>query len=193
MIFAMCSLITNAKKSARKTRWLIQYQEICKQPSNSFRRYIYKETDLKIHPERSNIIRLCSKFSMENETVLPKQTQVVICWAGTVANSIAYHLVQNGWNDILVLEQKKWDYFAVFDDTTLTFFIVAWGYTSHFLADVFTDIFFVSLLSNWTMVYTTLVCICRYFWTAIWGTVVVTHYLLQKAILSVVVSVKIIT
>jgi shikimate 5-dehydrogenase len=44
---------------------------------------------------------------MGNETVLPRQTQVVICGAGTVANSVAYHLVQNGWNDILVLEQKK--------------------------------------------------------------------------------------
>jgi hypothetical protein len=25
-------------------------------------------------------------------------------------------LVQNGWNDILVLEQKKWGYFALFDN-----------------------------------------------------------------------------
>lgn len=107
MIFARCSLITIAKKSARETTWLVQYQEMCKQPSNSFSKYVYKETDLKIHTERSNVIRLCSNFNMGNETVLPKQTQVVVCGAGTVANSVAYHLVQNGWNDILVLEQKK--------------------------------------------------------------------------------------
>jgi glutamyl-tRNA reductase len=107
MIFARCSLIKIAKKSARETTWLLQYQEICKQPSYSFRRYVHKETDLKIHAERSNSIRLCSNFDMGSETVLPKQAQVVICGAGTVANSVAYHLVQNGWNDILVLEQKK--------------------------------------------------------------------------------------
>jgi hypothetical protein len=107
MIFAKCSLITVAKKSARETTCLLQYHEMCKQPSNSFRRYIHKETGLKIHTELSSIIRLCSNFSVGNETVLPKQTRVVICGAGTVANSVAYHLVQNGWNDILVLEQKK--------------------------------------------------------------------------------------
>lgn len=33
------------------------------------------------------------------------QAQVVIAGAGVVANSVAYHLVLNGWNDILVLEQ----------------------------------------------------------------------------------------
>ncbi|XP_067001335.2 pyruvate dehydrogenase phosphatase regulatory subunit, mitochondrial [Anabrus simplex] len=42
-----------------------------------------------------------------SEALLPKQAQVVICGAGTVANSVAYHLTQNGWNDIVVLEQQK--------------------------------------------------------------------------------------
>ncbi|KAK7864281.1 hypothetical protein R5R35_009540 [Gryllus longicercus] len=45
--------------------------------------------------------------STGSDTILPKQAQVVICGAGTVANSVAYHLVQNGWNDIVVLEQDK--------------------------------------------------------------------------------------
>ncbi|CAG9816816.1 unnamed protein product [Phaedon cochleariae] len=38
---------------------------------------------------------------------LPTQAQIVIAGAGVVANSVAYHLVQNGWNDIVVLEQNK--------------------------------------------------------------------------------------
>jgi len=37
---------------------------------------------------------------------LPSQSQIVIAGAGTVANSVAYHLVLNGWNDVLVLEQN---------------------------------------------------------------------------------------
>ncbi|XP_043263332.1 pyruvate dehydrogenase phosphatase regulatory subunit, mitochondrial-like [Colletes gigas] len=45
-------------------------------------------------------------FSSE-ATVLPSQSQIVIAGAGTVANSVAYHLVINGWNDILVLEQDR--------------------------------------------------------------------------------------
>lgn len=161
MIFARCSLITVAKKSARETRGLLQYHEMCKQPSNSFRRYVYKETGLKIHSELSNIIRLCSNFSMRNETVLPRQTQVVICGAGTVANSVAYHLVQNGWNDILVLEQKKWDYFAVFDDIACHFF-----YTCMRLYQPFSGRcihwYFLCVSVNWFAVFTLLMLILVY-------------------------------
>ncbi|XP_015510109.2 pyruvate dehydrogenase phosphatase regulatory subunit, mitochondrial-like isoform X1 [Neodiprion pinetum] len=43
----------------------------------------------------------------DSDSVLPSQVQVVIAGAGTVANSVAYHLVQNGWNDVLVLEQGR--------------------------------------------------------------------------------------
>nr|XP_034191464.1 pyruvate dehydrogenase phosphatase regulatory subunit, mitochondrial-like [Osmia lignaria] len=39
--------------------------------------------------------------------ILPSQSQIVIAGAGTVANSVAYHLVINGWNDVLVLEQNR--------------------------------------------------------------------------------------
>ncbi|CAL1687136.1 unnamed protein product [Lasius platythorax] len=44
--------------------------------------------------------------SSENSGHLPSQSQIVIAGAGTVANSVAYHLVLNGWNDVLVLEQN---------------------------------------------------------------------------------------
>ncbi|XP_020283596.1 pyruvate dehydrogenase phosphatase regulatory subunit, mitochondrial-like [Pseudomyrmex gracilis] len=37
---------------------------------------------------------------------LPSQSQIIIAGAGTVANSVAYHLILNGWNDVLVLEQN---------------------------------------------------------------------------------------
>lgn len=42
-----------------------------------------------------------------SEVSLPTHAQVVICGAGVVANSVAYHLIQNGWRDIVVLEQKR--------------------------------------------------------------------------------------
>lgn len=42
-----------------------------------------------------------------NSDNLPSQAQVVIAGAGVVANSIAYHLVCNGWQDVLVLEQEE--------------------------------------------------------------------------------------
>lgn len=34
-------------------------------------------------------------------------TKIVIAGARIVANSVAYHLVINGWNDILILEQNR--------------------------------------------------------------------------------------
>lgn len=45
-------------------------------------------------------------FSSSNET-LPTQARVIIAGSGAVANSVAYHLVTNGWTDVLVLEQDK--------------------------------------------------------------------------------------
>lgn len=38
---------------------------------------------------------------------LPSQAQVVICGAGIVGNSIAYHLTREGWRDVLVLEKHN--------------------------------------------------------------------------------------
>ncbi|CAG9855350.1 unnamed protein product [Phyllotreta striolata] len=38
---------------------------------------------------------------------LPTQAQVVIAGAGVVANSVAYHLIENGWNDVVLVEQGK--------------------------------------------------------------------------------------
>ncbi|KAM7303056.1 putative NAD dehydrogenase [Ixodes scapularis] len=42
-----------------------------------------------------------------SERVLPKLARVVICGAGVVGNSIAYHLVKRGWTDLVVLEKGR--------------------------------------------------------------------------------------
>lgn len=36
---------------------------------------------------------------------LPSEAQVVVCGAGIVGNSVAYHLVQNGLTDVLVIDK----------------------------------------------------------------------------------------
>lgn len=45
-------------------------------------------------------------YSSKELPHLPTQSQIIIAGAGTVANSVAYHLVLNGWNDVLILEQN---------------------------------------------------------------------------------------
>lgn len=47
-------------------------------------------------------------YSSASSLHLPFHAQIVIAGAGTVANSVAYHLVLNGWNDVLVLEQNTY-------------------------------------------------------------------------------------
>ncbi|XP_015598791.1 pyruvate dehydrogenase phosphatase regulatory subunit, mitochondrial [Cephus cinctus] len=47
------------------------------------------------------------EFPSPGKSILPSQSQVVIAGAGTVANSVAYHLTINGCNDVLVLEQGR--------------------------------------------------------------------------------------
>ncbi|MCL4117229.1 UNVERIFIED_CONTAM: hypothetical protein GTU68_045104, partial [Idotea baltica] len=52
---------------------------------------------------------------ISNQNLLPKRnigsipttSQVVICGSGIVGNSIAYHLTQEGWKDVLVIDQNK--------------------------------------------------------------------------------------
>ncbi|KAL3289639.1 hypothetical protein HHI36_023048 [Cryptolaemus montrouzieri] len=40
-------------------------------------------------------------------STFPTQARVVIAGAGTVANSVAYHLAQSGWTDVVMLEQNQ--------------------------------------------------------------------------------------
>ncbi|KAK0084432.1 hypothetical protein PV325_007026 [Microctonus aethiopoides] len=56
-----------------------------------------------IHKVNNNAVYKSNKFS----TLVPEQSQIVIAGAGIVANSVAYHLVLNGWRDILILEQNS--------------------------------------------------------------------------------------
>ena len=39
------------------------------------------------------------------QSSLPSHAQVVIAGAGMIGNSVAYHLVKKGWNDIVVIEK----------------------------------------------------------------------------------------
>lgn len=64
-----------------------------------------KRTDDEIHKK----FNTKSNVSFQT-TILPSQSQIVIAGAGTVANSVAYHLVINGWNDVLVLEQNRYTF-----------------------------------------------------------------------------------
>nr|CAD7569840.1 unnamed protein product [Timema californicum] len=79
---------------------------------NISRKIFQKKVRLKVlfHQDymgRNATLSVGNNFSTGNGPVLPKQAQVVICGAGMVANSVAYHLVQNGWTDVLVLEKEK--------------------------------------------------------------------------------------
>jgi pyruvate dehydrogenase phosphatase regulatory subunit len=38
---------------------------------------------------------------------LPSHARVVICGGGVTGTSIAYHLAERGWNDVVLLEQGK--------------------------------------------------------------------------------------
>lgn len=48
---------------------------------------------------------ICKNLSSQSS--FPSQVQVVICGAGVVANSVAYHLIKYGWNDIVVVDQGR--------------------------------------------------------------------------------------
>ena len=39
------------------------------------------------------------------QAALPSQAQVVIAGAGMIGNSVAYHLVQRGWSDIVIIDK----------------------------------------------------------------------------------------
>lgn len=42
-----------------------------------------------------------------SSSVLPTQAQVIICGAGAVGNSVAYHLIKNGWTDVLLIDKDR--------------------------------------------------------------------------------------
>lgn len=48
-----------------------------------------------------------STHAKANLTV-PDQARVVICGGGVIGLSVAYHLAEKGWTDVVVLEQGRW-------------------------------------------------------------------------------------
>lgn len=60
-----------------------------------------------VHTISKKLIATAPSINYDEESTLPSQSRIVIAGAGTVANSVAYHLVFNGWTDVLILEQSK--------------------------------------------------------------------------------------
>lgn len=54
-----------------------------------------------------NGIGTTAAATADEDDRLPSYAQVVIAGAGVVGNSVAYHLIENGWQDIYVLEQNQ--------------------------------------------------------------------------------------
>lgn len=73
----------------------------CQKPS-----YLKKLNRWSLSLGNCDCIRAHSKIS--HDSVLPTQAQVVICGTGLVANSVAYHLVENGWSDVVLIDQGKY-------------------------------------------------------------------------------------
>lgn len=48
-----------------------------------------------------------SQFAFQSSFSVPQSAQVIVCGAGAVGNSVAYHLLKHDWKDIIVLEQSK--------------------------------------------------------------------------------------
>lgn len=70
---------------------------------------------------------------VSHESVLPTQAQVVICGTGVVANSLAYHLVENGWSDIVLIDQGKYvDDFVIHNRVLIPNLFRPCGGTSRF-------------------------------------------------------------
>ena len=42
-----------------------------------------------------------------NVKQIPSSAKVVICGGGVIGNSVAYHLAERGWTDVVLLEQGK--------------------------------------------------------------------------------------
>lgn len=54
--------------------------------------------------------RSCTTVQSANEAKpydLPPHARVVICGGGVTGTSIAYHLAERGWSDVVLLEQGK--------------------------------------------------------------------------------------
>lgn len=65
----------------------------------------HKRVSLKVNQQVRRCLSTERQYKAAEETVLPGRAQVVIAGAGLVGNSIAYHLVQQGWRDIVILDK----------------------------------------------------------------------------------------
>ena len=52
-------------------------------------------------------LHMFTKPTMASNTSLPRETRVVIVGGGVIGTSVAYHLTQLGWRDVVLLEQNQ--------------------------------------------------------------------------------------
>ena len=50
-----------------------------------------------------------SRYYSTEPASLPDHSQVVICGGGVIGCSVAYHLAKIGWNDVVLLEQGRYE------------------------------------------------------------------------------------
>ena len=72
-------------------------------------RFFAKRFHLPVHRQNRRITsKIPNYFKYYSTHSVPQSAQVIICGAGAVGNSVAYHMLKNDWNDIIVLEQSKY-------------------------------------------------------------------------------------
>ncbi len=65
----------------------------------------------RVHPLPSTCSASSSSSSSDSiidiptETRLPESASVVVAGAGLIGNSVAYHLVERGWKDVVIIDK----------------------------------------------------------------------------------------
>ena len=60
-----------------------------------------------IYKKRTVAQRYFSTTLLHQEKILPSHAKVVVVGGGIIGTSVAYHLGQLGWKDVIVLERDK--------------------------------------------------------------------------------------
>lgn len=47
------------------------------------------------------------RLNSESAATLPSDSRVVVCGGGIIGCSVAYHLAESGWSDVVLLEQGR--------------------------------------------------------------------------------------
>jgi monoamine oxidase len=76
--------------------------------NNNNKKSIIKISSNKLHLNQYNEINFNQKTTSATSTnKLPKSTKVLICGGGLIGVSVAYHLTQLGYKDIVLVTRNK--------------------------------------------------------------------------------------